>query len=181
VDGLELTVAPQNRDRALDIYKDLKERTAQVGETRLPTRIVEVPEGFEYGLQVATELQIAPGAALVRTYDFEPYGSFSNVPVLSGRWWEVGHENRDVALGLAAYVEQAMLGSNTTIRWPGGDAMAEALTAVEQSRGRDAAMAVVGELYALRSKGLTREQAANAITRAAQGDVAVLDALKRLR
>lgn len=182
VDGVGLIVAPHNRDRALAIYKDLEQRAAVVGETRLPTRIIEVPEGFEYGLQVATELQVTPGAALVRTFDFDPPGPFSNVPVLSARWWDANPTVHGAALGLGAYLEQALLGKESAdLRWPDGDSISKALTALELARGRETTLSVVRELYALRPDGPTQEQVVAAISQAAQGNESVLKALEPAR
>jgi hypothetical protein len=159
VDGVAFTVPRAKVQHAADLLDKLRVRAGLLGLTELPGRVIELPEGVDLGLEVATELRITPGAVLLHTQDAEWGTALDNVQLLSARWWNLFYTPADVRQGLGAYMEWAATGRKPDT-WPNSTPIMETLIAADEAKGRDAALDLLRTLFARTPDGPKYEDVA---------------------
>lgn len=162
VNGVDYTVSPAKVKQAAAVLDELRLRASLLGLTESPARVIELPEGVDLGLEVASELRITPGAVLIHTQDAEWGTALDNVQLLSARWWNLFYSPADIGQGLGAYMEWAVNGEKPSTA-PKSTRIVEALIETDEAKGRDAALELLRALHARTPDGPKNEDVAAAL------------------
>lgn len=185
-DGVTITTSLTNRNRATALAAELARRAALLTDTVPPAgstlQLVEMPQAVADGLCMTTETSQTPGAVLVRTFEYAWGGPLTDVPLLSARWWDGEGANWACGRGLAGFMEYAVTGQQPQagVFRDGAELFMQAMVALDESQGRQVAIAVLREMYALGPRNLSRGKFVSIVWRYAAGDPRLTEVLSAI-
>lgn len=190
--GLAVTASPANRVQAARLAAMLAERAAYY-DTLLPRaqpapiRMIEVHDTLFYGSSYMPMADAAPGAILLRNLAFgdaDGNNPEAAVALLTQLWWPTSRasDGGTVFRALGLYMQWTLTGEIPIRADEEARLFLETLVAVEEARGRGAALGILRRLHPLvAADGPTLDDFAAAVSAAAGDSPGVAAALDQAR
>lgn len=192
--GLPVTVSPVNRVQGARIAREISQMAAfyeqLIPRNHGPLQVVEVHDALVFGRPWSPVLGSAPGAIVLHSMEVGRFwdGYFTDAyhTAVSNLWWPltgvIATEQDHLSFGFSQYMHTLFKGERSDSDLRQQNPVVKTLQAVEDAKGREAAVAILRLMHArIPHGGPANAEFVAEVTRVAGDSDAVMAQLARLR